>query len=141
MAAQMHRVITEAMDAVDEDKQPAHGIRLRGAELAISGYERLSKRGTDAQAPATGPLIILPGGAQPMALLIGGNGQAALAAGQDQQVIDAQAVEVREPVPAASTSPSLPPGGPSLERQVAVELEPKPAGLPSWWQAHASKSK
>jgi hypothetical protein len=146
----MFRRIQSAGEAIDrglvatKDGQPDHGPQLRAAELVVRAVEAFSKRADDAQAPATGPLIILPGGAQPVALLIGGNGQPRLEAGQDQrqdrqdqQVIDAQAVSV----PPAEPPPSLPPGGPSLERLDPAAPQRVPDGLPSWWQAVQSKFK
>jgi hypothetical protein len=147
----MFKRIQSAGEAIDrglvamKDGQPDHGPQLRAAELVVRAVEAFSKRAEDGQALATGPLIILPGGAQPVALLIGGNGslggQPRLEAGQDQrqdqQVIDAQAVSV----PPSEPPPSLPPGGPSLERLDPAAPPRAPDGLPSWWQAVRSKSK
>ena len=143
----IRKVLVDAMLAEDDAGQPAHSIRLRGAELAAGAYERISKRGGDGQAPTTGPLIILPGGAQPMALLIGAAvpaapaqlqvGQESSQAGQAQQLPTLERLD-HPPVP------RLPAGAMALETGVvaAQPQAPMPAsGLPQWWQASKPKSK
>jgi len=138
--------VGEALDlglaATDATGQPAVGLRLRTAELVLTNLERLSKRGVDGQAPAAGPLIILPGGARPMALLIGGELPAGAGLGTAEalgQVLDVEPVH-----PPVHPLPCLPAGAVALETgnvAQAPPVAPVASGLPQWWDARTAKSK
>jgi hypothetical protein len=145
--AQLERarvVIDEAMVAVDDDNQPAHGTRLRAAELVHHTFDALSRRGGDTQAPATGPLIVLPAGARPVALLIGPEMQGSGAAGGGNvgDVVDAQVtVHVPAALPAVSLeTPGLDASSSRPVVPVVPVASPVPAGLPQWWNGSRARS-